>query len=164
MCSQRARTEYPIFTLKNRGRLLSSPPTASAASLDISPGRSNFRTEIRHPAVPQNSNRDNPGHNLAAIGFHTSTVIDKSPKTRAPTRKLTLVAALASMPVPASCRMTVCDNRMDLLGVAGHGVSLTASISRSRHAGTRRHMQYGSSGVRAVTAQPLFSKIPDYQP
>ena len=38
---------------KNRGRLLSSPPTASAASLDISPGRCNFRTEIRHPAVTQ---------------------------------------------------------------------------------------------------------------
>ncbi len=38
---------------KNRGRLPSRPPTASAASLDISPGRSNFRTEIRHPAVPQ---------------------------------------------------------------------------------------------------------------
>lgn len=47
---------------------------------------------------------------------------------------------------------------MDLLGVAGHGASLTASISRGRHAGTRRHMQYGSSGVRAVTAQPSFFK------
>ena len=53
MCSQRARTEYPIFMRKNRGRLPSRPPTARAASLDISPGRSNFRTEIRHPAVPQ---------------------------------------------------------------------------------------------------------------
>ena len=42
------------------------------------------------------------------------------------------------MPVPALCRMIVCDNRMDLLGVAGHGASLTASISRGRHAGTRR--------------------------
>ena len=62
------------------------------------------------------------------------------------------------------CRTFVCHNRMDLLGVAGHGASLTASISRGRHAGTRRHMQYGSSGVRAVTAQPSFSKIPDYQP
>ena len=60
--------------------------------------------------------------------------------------------------------MIVCDNRMDLLGVAGHGAILTASISRGRHADTRRHMQYGSSGVRAVTALPSFSKIPDYQP
>lgn len=45
---------------KNRGRLPSSPPTASAASLDISPGRSNFRTEIRHPAVPQTATGSTP--------------------------------------------------------------------------------------------------------
>ena len=34
--------------------------------------------------------------------------------------------------------MIVFDNRMDLLGVAVHGASLTALISRGRHAGTRR--------------------------
>lgn len=60
MSSQRARTEYPIFMRKNRGRLPSSPPTASAASLDVSTGRSNFRTEIRHPAVPQIATGTNP--------------------------------------------------------------------------------------------------------
>ena len=57
MCSQRARTEYPIFMRKNRGRLPSSTPTASVAPLDVSTGRSNFRTEIRQPAVPQIATR-----------------------------------------------------------------------------------------------------------
>ena len=163
MCSQRARTEYPIFMRKNRGRLPSSPPTASAASLDVSTGRSNFRTEIRHPAVPQIATGTNP---ITALLPHPSKhqPLSTSLHTQRHRRESRHLLRLWHWCPYRRCRTVVCHNRMDLLGVAGHGAILTASISRGRHADARRHMKYGSSGVRAVTAQPWSSRIPDCQP
>ena len=141
MCSQRARTEYPIFigTKKNCGRLPSSPPTASAVPLDVSTGRSNFRTEIRHPAVPQ-----------TATGTIQNTTLLPHPSKQQPLstslhiqghrRESRHLLRLWRWCPYRRCRTVVCHNRMDLLGVAGHGAILTALITRGRHADARRHM------------------------
>lgn len=139
MCSQRARTEYPIFMRKNRGRLPSSTPTASAAPLDVSTGRSNFRTEIRQPAVPQIATRTIP-----IIALHL-LVSKHQPLSKIRQRQGHRCESRHSWRLWRwcpfrRCRTVVCYNRMDLLGVAGHGAILTASISRGRHADARRHM------------------------
>ena len=139
MCSQRARTEYPIFMRKNRGRLPSSSPTASAASLDVSTGRSNFRTEIRQPAVPQ----------IATGTIRITTLLPHPSKHQPLSTNLHTQGHRRESRHPwrlwrwcpfRRCRTVVCYNRMDLLGVGGHGAILTVSISRGRHADARRHM------------------------
>ena len=106
MCSQRARTEYPIFMRKNRGRLPSSPPTASAASLDISTGRSNFRTEIRHPAEPQTAKGIIPDITLQPgsphINRYLQVFIDKGTDAKADTRGGSGVSARSGV-MPDDC-------------------------------------------------------------
>lgn len=137
MSSQRARTEYPIFMRKNRGRLPSSPPTASAASLDVSTGRSNFRTEIRHPAVPQTATRTIP---IIALLPHPSKhqPLSTSLHTQGHRRESRHPWRLWRWCPFRRYRTFVCPNRMDLLGVAGHGAILTTSIFGGRHTDARR--------------------------
>ena len=104
----------PNFCMKIVEGCRQSPPTASAASLDVSTGRSNFRTEIRKPAVPQIATGTVPiiilqpqssKHQQFYISLHIQG-------HRCESRHLLRLWRWCPF---RRCRIDVCDNRMDCL-------------------------------------------------